>query len=110
MNSDVLALYLSVDLALSKTIENLLNGTLTGYQLFFTLLLSSIFWFTARHVCDVLTWKGYIRTLSERRFKMIYVFRDERPIAYIMWFLCYLFASVWTALVVVYGYSKGQLQ
>ena len=106
MNSDVLALCLSIALALTKTIENLLNGTLTGYQLFFTLLLSSIFWFTARHVCDVLTWKEYIRTLSERRFKMIYVFRDEKPIAYIMLFLGYLLASVWTALVVFYTSAK----
>ena len=106
MNSDVLALYLSVALALTKTIENLLNETLTGFQLFFTLLLSSIFWFTARHVCDVLTWKGYIRTLSEKDFKMIYVFRDERTIAYIMLFLGYLLGSVWTALVVMYTAAK----
>jgi len=106
MNSDVLALYLSFALALTKTIENLLSEILAGYQLFFTLLLSSIFWLTARHVCDVLTGKEYIRTLSERRFKMIYVFRDERPIAYLLYFLGFLLASVWTALVVVYGSGK----
>ena len=106
MNSDVLALYLSIALALTKTIDNLLNGTLTGYQLFLTLLFSLLFWFTARNVCDVLTWKEYIRTLSERRFKMIYVFRDERPIAYIMLLLGYLIASVWTALVVLYTSAK----
>ena len=107
MNSDVLALYLSFALALTKTIENLLSEILAGYQLFFTLLLSSIFWLTARHVCDILTRKEYIRTLSERRFKMNYVFRDEKPIAYIMLFFGYLLASGWTALVVAYGPSKG---
>ena len=106
MNSDVLALHLSVALALTKTIDNLLNGTLTGYQLFFTLLLTSVFWLTARHVCDVLTWKDYIRRWSEEGFKMIYVFRDQRPFGYIMCFVFYLIASVWTALVVVYGSSK----
>ena len=106
MNSDVLALCLSIALALTKTIENLLSGTFSGYQLSVTLLLSSAFWFTARHVCDVLTWKGYIRTLIERRFKMIYVYRDKKPIAYIMHSLGYLIVSVWTALVVLYTSTK----
>ena len=106
MNSDVLALYLSVALALTKTIGNLLNGTFTGYQLSVTLFLSSAFWVTARHACDVLTWKEYIRRWSEEGFKMIYVFRDQRPFGYIMCFVFYLIASVWTALVVVYGSSK----
>ena len=107
MNSDVLALCLSVVLVLIKTIDNLLNGTLTGYQLSLTLFFSLLFWFTARHVCDVLTWKVYIRRWSEEGFKMIYVFRDQRPFGYIMCFVFYLFASVWTALVVLYGSGKG---
>ena len=106
MNSDVLELYLSVALALTKTIENLLNGTFSGYNLSVTLLLSLAFWFTARHVCDVLTWKEYIRTLSERRPKMIYVYRDKQPIKYIMHFLGYLVVSVWTALVVLFTSAK----
>ena len=106
MNSDVLALCLSIALALTKTIENLLNGTLNGYNLSVTLILSLAFWFTARHACDVLTWKEYIRTLSERRFKMIYVYRDKKPIAYIMLFLGYLIVSVWTALVVLLTSAK----
>ena len=67
MNSDVLALYLSIALALTKTIDNLLNGTLTGYQLFLTLLFSLLFWFTARNVCDVLTWKEYISDVERKK-------------------------------------------
>ena len=106
MNSDVLALCLSIALALTKTIENLLNGTLSGYNLSVTLILSLAFWFTARHVCDVLTWKEYIRTLSERRLKMIYVYRDKQPVKYIMHFLGFLFVSVWTALVVLFTSAK----
>ena len=106
MNSDVLALYLTGALALIKTIDNLMNGTLTGYELFFTLLFSSIFWFSVRNVCDVLTWKEYIRTLSERRFKMIYVYRDKKPIAYIMNSLGYLIVSAGTALVVLFTSTK----
>lgn len=106
MKSDVLALYLTGALALIKTIDNLLNGTLTGYELFFTLLFSSLFWFSVRNVCDVLTWKDYIRRWGEGS-EMIYVFRDERPIRYIMWFLTYLLVSVWMALIVLYGSGKG---
>ena len=66
MKSDVLALYLTGALALIKTIDNLMNGTLTGYELFFTLLFSLIFWFSVRNVCDVLTWKDYIRTVGRK--------------------------------------------
>ena len=106
MNSDVLALCLSVALALTKTIESLINGTLSGYNLSVTLILSLAFWFTARHVCDVLTWKEYIRTLSERRFKMIFVYRDKKPIAYIMLFLGYLIVSLGIALVALFIPAK----
>ena len=106
MNSDVLALCLSIALALTKTIENLMNGTLSGYNLSVTLILSLAFWFTARHACDVLTRKEYIRTLSERRLKMIYVYRDKQPIKYFMHLLGHLFVSVSTALVVLFTSTK----
>ena len=106
MNSNLLALYLSIALVLIKTIDNLMNGTLTGYELFFTLLFSSIFWFSVRNVCDVLTWKDYIRRWGEGT-EMIYVYRDRKPIRYIMWFLVYLFASTWFAGIVLYGSGKG---
>ena len=105
MNSDVLALYLSIALALTKTIESMLNKTLTGYELFFTLWFSSLFWFSVRNVCDVLTWKDYVRRWGEGA-EMIYVFRDEKPIRYIMWFLAYLLFSAWMAIIVVYGSGK----
>lgn len=106
MNSDVLALWLSIALALTKTIEHLLNGTLSGFNLSITLICSLAFWLNARHVCDVLTRKEYIRMLPERRFKMIYVYRDKEPITYIMNFLGYLFVSIGIALVALFIPAK----
>ena len=105
MNSDVLALCLSIALALTKTIENLLNGTLSGFNLSITLICSLAFWFPATSVCDVLTWKEYIRTLPEG-FKMIYVYRDKEPITYIMAFLSNLIVSVGIALVALFIPAK----
>ena len=106
MNSDVLALYLSIALALAKTIGNLLNGTLSGFNLSITLILSLAFWLPARHLCDVLTWKEYIRTIPENGFKIIYVYRDKEPITYIMAFLSHLIVSLGTALVALFIPAK----
>ena len=101
MNSDVLALWLSIALALTKTIAILLNGTLSGINLFITLICSLAFWFPATSVCDVLTRKGYIRTSPANGFKTIYVYRDKEPITYIMEFLIHLIVSLGTALVLL---------
>ena len=106
MNSDVLALYLSIALALTKTIGNLLNGTLSGINLFITLICSLAFWLNARHVCDVLTRKEYIRMLPERSSKMIYVYRDKEPITCIMNFFGYLIVSLGIALVALFIPAK----
>ena len=101
MNSDVLALWLSIALALTKTIVNLLNGTLSGFSLFITLIFSLSFWLPTRHACDVLTKKGYIRTIPENGFKVIYIYRDKEPITYIMAFVSHLGVSLGTALVLL---------
>ena len=101
MNSDVLALYLSIAIALTKTIENLLNGTLSGFNLSVTLILSLAFWLNARHVCDVLTWKKYIRGWAQGNRGIIYVSRKEQPFLYVVFFLTFVAMSTFLGFLVM---------
>ena len=102
MNSDFLALCLTAVLAVAKIIYSPSNGLASTEDIFFALIFLTLFWFCARGACDVFTWKDYLRRWNDRG-KLIYVYRDKRPIRYVLWFLSQVFISAFMAFAVMLG-------
>ena len=102
MNSDLLALCLTVVLAAAKVIYSLSNETYFAAEIFFSLIFLSLFWFCIRGACDVFTWKDYLRRWNDRG-KLIYVYRDKKPVRYMLWFVSQVLMSAFMAFVVMMG-------
>ena len=93
MNSDLLALYLTIALAFIKAIFHLVTGTFNSSELLFAPIVLTLFWCCLRGACDVLTSKGYVRWWNKRG-RVFYVRRDENPIRYVLLSLIWVFSTI----------------
>ena len=102
MNSDLLALCLTVFVAVARLIYSAGNRTYHISE-YIPLLVALVgFWFCVRGVCDVLTWKKYIRGWGEGPAGgIIYVYRKEQPFLYVVFFLTFVAMSTFLGFLVM---------
>ena len=102
MNSDLLALCLTVFVAVARLIYSAGNRTYHISEYIPLLVALGGFWFCVRGVCDVLTWKKYIRGWGEGPAGgIIYVYRKEQPFLYVVFFLTFVAMSTFLGFLVM---------
>ena len=107
MNSDLLALCLTVFLAIARLIYSAGNRTYQISDYIPLLVALGGFWFCVRGVCDVLTWKKYIRGWAQGNGGIIYVSRKEQPFLYVVFFLTFVAMSTFLGFLVMISSKLG---
>ena len=79
MSSEVLALYLTVALALIKAIYRLATSAFSSLELLFDPIVLALFLCCLGSVCDVFTSKGSVRWWNKRGM-VFYIRRDDNAI------------------------------
>ena len=101
MNSDLLAFCLTAFLAVTRLIYSAGNRTYHISEYIPLLVALGGFWFCVRGVCDVLTWKKYIRGWAQGNGGIIYVSRKEQPFLYVVFFLTFVAMSTFLGFLVM---------